>query len=94
MDVQLSEQTKWHRGGFLSTLNRSFRLATKSKSVETSPVENKTIEKSLDMSTTTHLAFKILEEIVGHAVPLKCSSNQCYPMHHDCKLANSGLLCI
>lgn len=51
MDVQLSEQTKWHRGGFLSTLNRSFRLATKSKSVTSSPVENKSIEQSLDMTT-------------------------------------------
>lgn len=51
MDVQLSEQTKWHRGGFLSTLNRSFRLATKSKSVTSSPIENKSIEQSLDMTT-------------------------------------------
>ncbi|XP_047543690.1 amyloid beta A4 precursor protein-binding family B member 1-interacting protein isoform X1 [Vanessa atalanta] len=51
MDVQLSEQTKWHRGGFLSTLNRSFRLATKSKSLTSSPVENKSIEQSLDMTT-------------------------------------------
>ncbi|XP_023940847.1 abnormal cell migration protein 10 isoform X2 [Bicyclus anynana] len=52
MDVQLSEQTKWHRGGFLSTLNRSFRLATKSKSSNTSPVENKPPIQSLDMTTT------------------------------------------
>lgn len=52
MDVQLSEHTKWHRGGFLSTLNRSFRLATKSKSASTSPVENITTEQNLDMITT------------------------------------------
>lgn len=53
MDVQLSEQTKWHRGGFLSTLNRSFRLATKSKSNNNSPVENKSIEQTLLTMTTT-----------------------------------------
>lgn len=51
--MQLSEQTKWHRGGFLSTLNRSFRLATKSKSNNNSPVENKSIEQTLLTMTTT-----------------------------------------
>lgn len=52
MEVQLSEQSKWHRGGFLSTLNRSFRLATKSKSNSNSPVEHKSIEQSLAMHAT------------------------------------------
>ncbi|XP_032526345.2 abnormal cell migration protein 10 isoform X1 [Danaus plexippus] len=52
MDVQLSEPTKWHRGGFLSTLNRSFRLATKSKSANNSPIENKSFEQSLKMTDT------------------------------------------
>ncbi|XP_063838116.1 amyloid beta A4 precursor protein-binding family B member 1-interacting protein [Ostrinia nubilalis] len=52
-DVQLSEPSKWHRGGFLSSLNRSFRLASgKSRSANSSPVENKSIEKILEMNST------------------------------------------
>ncbi|KAI5636443.1 PH domain-containing protein [Phthorimaea operculella] len=51
MDVQLNDSTKWHRGGFLSSLNRSFRLASgKSKSVSNSPVDNKSMDQTLDAS--------------------------------------------
>ncbi|CAH0578166.1 unnamed protein product [Chrysodeixis includens] len=54
MDVQLNESSKWQRGGFLSSLNRSFRLASgKTRSVNNSPTENKSIEQMLDMSSTT-----------------------------------------
>ncbi|XP_068632736.1 amyloid beta A4 precursor protein-binding family B member 1-interacting protein [Battus philenor] len=50
MDVRL-DSCKWNRGGFLSTLNRSFRLASgRSRSVNSSPVESKRIEQTLDMS--------------------------------------------
>ncbi|XP_004929882.1 uncharacterized protein LOC101741823 isoform X2 [Bombyx mori] len=41
MNVQPSEPAKWQRGGFLFSLNRSFRLNVKSKSTNNSPVENK-----------------------------------------------------
>ncbi|KAL4717808.1 hypothetical protein ACJJTC_000957 [Scirpophaga incertulas] len=52
-DVQLNEPTKWHRGGFLSSLNRSFRLASgKSRCVGSSPIENRTIQPTLNMSCT------------------------------------------
>ncbi|XP_047040447.1 amyloid beta A4 precursor protein-binding family B member 1-interacting protein isoform X1 [Helicoverpa zea] len=52
MDVQINESSKWQRGGFLSTLNRSFRLASgKARSVTNSPTETKSFEQSLDMTT-------------------------------------------
>lgn len=45
MDVQLNEPGKWQRGGFLSSLNRSFRLTGgKLRGVNSSPTENKTME--------------------------------------------------
>lgn len=53
MDVQASENSKWHRSGFLSSLNRSFRVNNgKSRSVNSSPTECKTIERSLEMATS------------------------------------------
>ncbi|CAH0703538.1 unnamed protein product [Spodoptera exigua] len=52
MDVQLNESSKWQRGRFLSTLNRSFRLASaKARSVNSSPTESKSFEQSLDMTS-------------------------------------------
>ncbi|CAG5008249.1 unnamed protein product [Parnassius apollo] len=55
MDVRL-ESSKWHRGGFLSTLNRSFRLASgRSRNVNNSPLESKNIEHTLDIMSTTGL---------------------------------------
>lgn len=49
MDV-LAEPSKWQRVGFLSSLNRSFRLnGGKSKS---SPTETKTMELTLEISAT------------------------------------------